>query len=416
MFSKADKQFSCWNLLVIFLVIRSAVTFMINALQYRYINQASVPLDMSKFINQDQWLELSVGAKKYFKIVFATDFVNQAFQISLVGLGLICSLWNWSAYFFKTPIDKPPYWHSILFAGSYFLIKFAINLSADIFLGLSFPLALLHQIMNPIIVILLVGIFSYFLFLQKKLPYASIIMPIASIVGLSMGVFLSPYIFMKAFDSFPPGNIKQSLQEILTKVNFPREHLLLDKGYPTTCVLGVGKHAFMVVGGRLIQTLGGEAGLRKIAAAIYQELGHWKYNHDIYLFPQFLMVHGIVAFAFWYFINRPQFYTAFGIQYNHESALPFGIGIVFADILASQGSFWIGPLMNYIEWMTEYQADGFAVKNGYADDLKEVLLIMLKSHPQSLATYAFGLIRLSRPVISSRLSAIEALAYKITQN
>ncbi|KAK9380344.1 peptidase family M48-domain-containing protein [Kockiozyma suomiensis] len=141
----------------------------------------------------------------------------------------------------------------------------------------------------------------------------------------------------------------------------------------------------------------------EIVAVLAHELGHWSLSHT----TQFLLINQAYIFslfvAFSVFIKNQSLYQSFGFG----SQMPVMIGfILFGDILTPLNSL-LQYSMSVLSRKFEYQADAFAVKLNYAEDLCNALI---KLHIQNLSTmdadWLYSSYHYSHPILPERLSAL----------
>merc|ERR1711920_392417 len=133
----------------------------------------------------------------------------------------------------------------------------------------------------------------------------------------------------------------------------------------------------------------------QIVAVLGHELGHWKHWHFV-----FNLIKMEVQMFFMFFIcgvlfNEVEIYKAFGFK---EMIPIIGfelIGKLFVPIAALQKF-----LMNWHTRVCEYQADEFAVKLGYGEQLKSGLLVLSEENKKEMnPDWLFATLNYSHPAM-----------------
>ena len=165
---------------------------------------------------------------------------------------------------------------------------------------------------------------------------------------------------------------------------------------------GFGKNRRIVLSDTLLEQM--KESDETILAVLCHELGHWKHGHmytmmSIALGQLFAISYGAGAVVF----NR-SVYEAFG--FSHTDPV---IGVeLFLEVFFQPVSAMLGHALCYLSRCFEFQADRFAVSQGYGESMKKSLLIMTKENKSSITPDPlYSAMTYTHPPMLERLQAID---------
>ena len=153
----------------------------------------------------------------------------------------------------------------------------------------------------------------------------------------------------------------------------------------------------------IYDTLIEKSTVAEVTAVLAHEIGHWALSHVLKL----LLVgqtHLLFVFTlFSAFIKNKSLYNSFGFYNQYPILVGF---VLFNDILQPLDSI-LTFAMNLMSRTFEYQADSYAVKLNYADDLSKALIGL---HVENLGTidadWLYSSYHYSHPILPERLKAL----------
>ncbi|KAG5381414.1 hypothetical protein IGI04_032884 [Brassica rapa subsp. trilocularis] len=229
----------------------------------------------------------------------------------------------------------------------------------DMFKGILLSVVLAPPIVAAIIVIV-----------QKGGPYLAIylwaFMFILSLVMMTIYPVLIAPLFNK-FTPLPDGDLREKIEKLASSLKFPLTKLFVVDGstrssHSNAYMYGFFKNKRIVLYDTLIQQCKNED---EIVAVIAHELGHWKLNHTTYSF--IAVQHTVIPL---------QHLVSFGL--------------------------------NLVSRAFEFQADAFAVKLGYAKDLRPALVKLQEENLSAMNTDPlYSAYHYSHPPLVERLRAID---------
>ncbi len=138
-------------------------------------------------------------------------------------------------------------------------------------------------------------------------------------------------------------------------------------------------------------------------AVLAHEIGHNKLKHVYINLFMSLIQSGVMLFLLYMALDMPELSMALGAEYQS-----FYIGILAFGILFSPLSMVIGIFTNMISRFHEYQADNYAVKNGYGGSLVSGLIKLSVSSLSNLTPHPlYVFFNYSHPTLLQRKEAIE---------
>lgn len=225
---------------------------------------------------------------------------------------------------------------------------------------------------------------------------------VVQLVGMTIFPTLIQPLFNK-FTALEDGKLKTAIEKLASEQDFPLTKLYVIDGskrssHSNAYFTGLPWSKQIV----LYDTLIKHSSVEETVAVLAHEIGHWKLSH----LPQMLVfsqAHLFLCFSmFSAFIHNKSLYTSFGF-----STQPTMIGfMLFNDIFQPvECAAQFG--MNLLSRKNEYEADAYAKKCGYSDDLSKALIKLLSENLSTMdADWLYSSYHHSHPILSERLRAI----------
>ncbi|KAI9596431.1 peptidase family M48-domain-containing protein, partial [Syncephalis fuscata] len=207
------------------------------------------------------------------------------------------------------------------------------------------------------------------------------------------------------FTALPEGTLRTKIEALAARINFPLTKLYVIDGsrrssHSNAYFFGFYKNKRIV----LFDTLLEHSTDEEVCAVLGHELGHWKLNHMI----KNLTVAQIHLFTIFYLFSRCYrdvgLYRAFGFM---DDTMPVLIGFLLFNYIFSPVESILSFVVNILSRKYEFEADAFAKKLGYTEDLKSGLI---KLHTKNLGDMNpdpwFSAYHFSHPPLVERLAAL----------
>lgn len=230
-------------------------------------------------------------------------------------------------------------------------------------------------------------------------------------VVLFVFMLIYPTFIQPLFNKFTPldkeSTLHKKIEALCATVQFPLKKIFVVDGsrrshHSNAYFYGFGKNRRIVLYDTLLEQM--KESDETILAVLCHELGHWKHGHmytmmSITLGQLFAISYGAGAVVF----NR-SVYEAFG--FSHTDPV---IGVeLFLEVFFQPVSAMLGHAFCYLSRCFEFQADRFAVSQGYGESMKKSLLIMTKENKSSITPDPlYSAMTYTHPPMLERLQAID---------
>ena len=256
------------------------------------------------------------------------------------------------------------------------------------------------------------GLLMLIMFLFERFGNRGIILAIIAVIALSLVISLIVMPIMRIFNKFEPledGELKDGLLALCEKYGIRVKKICVkDASRRTTkanafCT-GLTKKKTISLDDNLVNDYTTD----QIIAVFAHEFAHARYNHQIKTLPFAFLRTMISVAALGILVNFSEPFTAFGFS---------DVNYYFAFLLISLISWPVSTVFdlisNRISRKHEYQADGFAAKEGYGIALIEALKKLSKDSLTDLNPHPLVVKMLySHPTLSQRIDAIEKIETK----
>ena len=253
------------------------------------------------------------------------------------------------------------------------------------------------------------GLLMLIMFLFERFGNRGIILAVMAVIALSIVISLIVMPIMRIFNKFEPledGELKDGLLALCEKYDIRVKKICVkDASRRTTkanafCT-GLTKKKTISLDDNLVNDYTTD----QIIAVFAHEFAHARYNHQIKTLPFAFLRTVISVAALGILVNFSEPFTAFGFS---------DVNYYFAFLLISLISWPVSTVFdlisNHISRKHEYQADGFAAKEGYGIALIEALKKLSKDSLTDLNPHPLVVKMLySHPTLSQRIDAIEKI-------
>lgn len=222
-----------------------------------------------------------------------------------------------------------------------------------------------------------------------------------------VGMTIFPILIQPLFNKFSPleeGELKSAIEKLASEQEFPLTKLYVVDGskrssHSNAYFTGLPWSKQIV----LYDTLINHSTTDETVAVLAHEIGHWKLNH----LPQLLIfsqAHVFLSFLlFSGFTKNTSLYNSFGFY----DAKPIFIGFMLFNDIFQPFECVTQFALNLITRKNEYEADAYAKKFGYSDDLARALIKLLSENLSAMdADSIYSAYHHSHPILAERLAAI----------
>lgn len=222
---------------------------------------------------------------------------------------------------------------------------------------------------------------------------------------VAMTIF--PTLIQPLFNKFTPledGELKTAIHKLASEQEFPLTKLFVIDGskrssHSNAYFTGLPWSKQIVI----FDTLIDHSTVDETVAVLGHEIGHWKLSHlpKMLIFAQ---LHLFTAFSlFSAFLNNQSLYKSFGFTTVQPTLIGF---MLFNDIF--QPFECISQFgLNLLSRKHEFEADAFAKKFGYSDDLATALIKLLSENLSTMdADWLYSSYHHSHPILAERLTAL----------
>jgi len=228
---------------------------------------------------------------------------------------------------------------------------------------------------------------------------------VISFFSITLSFFYSTLI-VPLFNKQQPleeGDLRSAIEEMSRKAGFQLSKIFVINGSKRSTkanayFAGFGSKRRIV----LYDTLINDLTTGQILAVLAHEIGHYKKKHIILTMILSVLQTGIFLFLFSLVAGNPALAAALNIAQPsfHITVLVFGI--LFSPVAMLTGLFF-----NNLSRRFEYQADAFAAKLGYKEDLGDALIGLSEKNLGNLTPHpAYVFVHYSHPPLIARLKQL----------
>jgi len=311
---------------------------------------------------------------------------------------------------------------TLIFMGIYFLVSFFFDIFFSYYAKFSIEerygfnkstkkTFVIDKIKGLILTIIFGGGLIYLLFtLYDETGNWFIITAWASLVAIML--FINMFyvkLIVPLFNKLRPledGDLKNKINAFGNKVGYEVTKIsVIDASKRSTKLnaffSGLGKMKQVVLYDTLIEKMSPD----EMVSVLAHEIGHSKHKHIYSGIIQSSIVISVNLGVLLFTLKSPLLSTAFGFDDAH-----FGFGLIIFTVLLSPISIIIGAIASGISRKHEYQADKYAVDNGFKVPMMNALKVLSKENFSNLTPHPLYVkLTYSHPPVADRLQAIEAI-------
>lgn len=391
--------------------------------QYRKLQSKTIPKALQGVIEQETFDKSQAYGRAKAKFGFFTSVYGLVQNLAILSFNLLPWMWYATGSLVpKFPAQvQGPILNSILFIFAFVNISTVLNLPTSLYStfvleeSFGFNKSTLKLFFTDMIKSSLLG-----MVIGTPVLYA--FLKIIDYFGKSFFVYLWAFFLAFQFvmitvypifiqplfnklEPLPEGKLRSEVEKLASSLQFPLKHLYVIDGskrsaHSNAYFFGLPWAKHIV----LFDTLIEQSSTEQVVAVLAHELGHWKLSHTSRLLA-ISQVQIFFTFAlFSAFISNNSVYQSFGFP---AGVKPILVGfLLYNDILTPLDSV-LTLLMNMLSRKHEYEADEFAAKLNYKDELAEALIKLQVSNLSTMDPDTwFSAYHHSHPVLTERLRAI----------
>lgn len=229
-----------------------------------------------------------------------------------------------------------------------------------------------------------------------------------TLISLLLAVIIMP--MMRLFNKFTPledGELKDKLLRLCAKYDMEIKKIVVkDASRRTTkanafCT-GFSKRKTISLDDNLVN----EYTTDQIVAVFAHEFGHAKYKHVLKSLP-FGILNILITFGFLgIFYNTPAFFTSFGFK-----GVNYYFMMEYLKLISWPVTKLCDMISNYLSRKHEYEADSFAAREGYGEDLIGALKKLVKESLSDINPHPWMIaLSYSHPTLSMRIAVIDQVS------
>ncbi|KAH9609057.1 hypothetical protein KSS87_021817 [Heliosperma pusillum] len=269
----------------------------------------------------------------------------------------------------------------------------------------------IKDMLKSIILSVLIGppiVAAMIYIVQKGGPYFALylwgFMLALSIVMMTIYPVLIAPLFNN-FTPLPEGELRQKIETLASSLKFPLKKLFVVDGsirssHSNAYMYGFFKNKRIVLFDTLVQQCKDD----EVVAVLAHELGHWKLSHTMYTFVA-MQILTLLQFGGYTIVrNSKDLFESFG--FHDTQSVLIGLIIFQHTVIPLQHLVSFG--LNLVSRAFEFQADAFAKKLGYANELRAGLVKLQEENLSAMNTDPwYSAYHFSHPPLVERLSAID---------
>jgi STE24 endopeptidase len=248
--------------------------------------------------------------------------------------------------------------------------------------------------------------------IQRGGPYLALylwgFMLALSLVMMAIYPIVIAPLFNK-FTTLPEGDLRTKIEKLAASLRFPLTKLFVIDGstrssHSNAYMYGFFNSKRIVLYDTLIQQCKEE----EVVAVLAHELGHWKLSHTMYSFVALQLLTFLQFGGYTLVRNSKGLFHSFGF-----STQPILIGLVLFQHIIMPLQHLVSFGLNLVSRAFEFQADAFASKLGYTEDLRGGLIKLQEENLSAMNTDSwYSAYHYSHPPLVERLQALDTMAKK----
>lgn len=218
---------------------------------------------------------------------------------------------------------------------------------------------------------------------------------------------LFPILILPLFYKMTPledGELKTEIEALAKRNEFPLTHLYVIDG-STRSAHSNAMFVSLPWSKKILlyDTLIEQSTVPQVVAVLAHEIGHWRLNHlpQMMAFSQLSVAITFVLFSA--FLTNKSLFQSFAFPANGPPLVAF----MLFSYVSSPINCLVQFFSNLLSRKNEYQADAYAEKQGYKDELATSLITMCTENLSSMNTdWLYSSYNHSHPILADRLSAL----------
>lgn len=259
------------------------------------------------------------------------------------------------------------------------------------------------------------GLLILIMFLYDRYGNVGIIWICLAVIAFSLLIALLTMPILSIFNKFTPledGELKEKLLDLCQRYGIKVKKIVVkDASRRTTTAnafcTGLGKTKTISLDDNLVKDYTTD----QIMAVFAHEFAHARFNHMLKSLPFGILCTTLSIWALGILFNVPSLYTAFGF-----TNLNYMMAVQCLPYFTWPVSTLLDLISNRISRDHEYQADAFAAKEGYGEDLISCLKKLCRESLSNINPHPLIVkLEYSHPTLSQRIDAIRSNSRKEEQ-
>ncbi|KAG5438646.1 hypothetical protein PCANB_002752 [Pneumocystis canis] len=411
------------NLIISFIIAQYTFEQFLVLRQYKKLKEKKLPITLENIIDQETFDKSQSYGREKAKFGIVSDLYGLFQKILIIEYNLLPNIYNFIQLgvnrFFAEKFSGEitcSLLFSFIFSTGILIINLPISIYSVFVLEEKFgfnkqtPSLFITDLLKSQLLLIIIGGPLLFAFLKIIAYFGPIFF-----YYLWLFVFIFQMIMILVYPTFiqplfnrltplPQGELRSEVEGLASRLKFPLKKLYVIDGskrsaHSNAYFYGLPWNKHIVIYDTLIE----KTETIEIVAVLAHELGHWALYHVLKMLL-IAQVHIFLVFMlFSVFIQNVSLYQSFGFYSN----MPILIGFVlYNDILTPINSI-LTFFINIYTRKKEYEADAFAAKLHYTNELSRALI---KLHIQNLTTmdadWLYSSYHYSHPILSERLRAL----------
>ncbi|KAK9471644.1 peptidase family M48-domain-containing protein [Dipodascopsis tothii] len=390
--------------------------------QYRVLQRPEPPATLAGTIEKETFTKSQEYSRAKARFGFISNIYSYVIDISFIHYDLLPKFWSIAGRLLVSyaPRFAGEITQSVLFFLGYNVVTTMISLPLSLYstfvleekfgFNKQTPSLFLGDLIKTQLLTVVIGSPLLAVFLKIILHFGDSFfyyLWLFTLMFQVVAIVVYPVLIQPLFNKVVPltdGQIKLEVEKLASQLEFPLKELYVIDGskrsaHSNAYFYGLPWKKHIVI----YDTLIAEFNSDQVVAVLAHELGHWALSHttkmlviqQVHLFSLFVL--------FAVFINNKSLYRSFGFGGQRPVMIGF---ILFNDILGPLNSVLTFAL-SLLSRKHEYEADEFAVKLGFSEQLSQALI---KLHIQNLSTmdadWLYSSYHFSHPILPERLRAM----------
>ncbi|CAK7903832.1 CAAX prenyl protease 1 [[Candida] anglica] len=394
--------------------------------QYQVLKRTSPPKTLKKEVSQETFDKSQDYSRAKAKFGFFSDTISLVQNFVFIKYDLLPKFWNFSGSLMSKALPYlPKFMGGVITQSLFFIFVFQVVSTV-----LSMPLSYYSTFVLEekygfnkstvglwlsdtvkgfgLLVVLGFPAIAGFLKIIDHFGDSFILYTCGFVLVVQLAAMtIFPTLIQPLFNKFTPlkeGELKTAIEKLAVEQEFPLTKLFVIDGskrssHSNAYFTGLPWSKQIV----LFDTLIDHSSVAETVAVLAHEIGHWKLSHlpRVLLFAQAHMFAVFTMFSA--FLTNKSLYNSFGFY----SVQPAMIGFLLFNDLFQPFECVSQFAMNLLSRKHEFEADAYAKKCGYSEDLARSLIKLLSKNLSTMdADWLYSSYHHSHPILAERLGAI----------